>query len=98
MPELEDVTMCGICSEPFKHGEVAVQAARWWTSNAVPVHLRRVEKLWAHAVCVFAFARENRNAFRETKVKTGRSSSTRCATAAHGLTQVCHDRTRDVTG
>jgi MinD superfamily P-loop ATPase len=25
-----DITRCGICSEAFKAGEVAVQAARWW--------------------------------------------------------------------
>jgi hypothetical protein len=30
MAEQDDVTTCGICSEPFKNGEVAVQAARWF--------------------------------------------------------------------
>jgi hypothetical protein len=29
MAEQDDVRTCGICSEPFKNGEVAVQAARW---------------------------------------------------------------------
>jgi hypothetical protein len=48
---------CGICSEPFKDGEVAVQAVRRWVSNKTPAHLRRVDKFWAHPVCVFTFAR-----------------------------------------
>jgi hypothetical protein len=29
MAEQDDVKTCGICSEPFKNGDVAVQAARW---------------------------------------------------------------------
>lgn len=49
------------CSEPFKDGEVAVQAARW--SGLVRAgdllmapHVR--EKFWAHPVCLFSLARE----------------------------------------
>jgi hypothetical protein len=58
MTEHDDARMCGICSEPFKDGEVAVQAARWFLSNKTPAHLRRAEKFWAHAVCVFGVAKE----------------------------------------
>jgi len=52
-----DITKGGICSEPFKEGEVAVQAARW---RVLPPHLVPLasEKFWAHAVCVFTVARE----------------------------------------
>src|SRR5262249_21114924 len=53
-----DAMMCGICSEPFKDGEVAIQAIRRWTSDNTPAHLHGVEKFWAHAVCVFSGARE----------------------------------------
>jgi hypothetical protein len=62
MTEHDDAEMCGICSQPFKDGEVAVQATRRWTSNKTPAHLRRVEKFWAHAVCVFTVTRETEGA------------------------------------
>ena len=59
----DDVTTCGICSEPFKDGDVAVEAARWagdqfiWPPGSAPVpHIR--EKFWAHPVCLFSIARE----------------------------------------
>jgi hypothetical protein len=55
MAEQDDVTTCGICSEPFKNGEVAVQAARWGNPFIGP-YIR--EKFWAHPVCLFSIARE----------------------------------------
>jgi hypothetical protein len=67
MTEQDDAKMCGICSEPFKDGEVAVQAVRWWGSDKTPAHLRRVEKFWAHAVCVFNVARETEGPFEKHK-------------------------------
>jgi hypothetical protein len=71
MAEQDDVTTCGICSEPFKNGEVAVQAARWAGAVVPPagplmpryiidrLHTPLVcEKFWAHPVCLFSIARE----------------------------------------
>jgi hypothetical protein len=55
MAEQDDVATCGICSEPFKNGEVAVQAARWGKFFVGP-YIR--EKFWAHPVCLFSIARE----------------------------------------
>jgi hypothetical protein len=52
MAEQDDATRCGICGEPFKDGEVAVQAMRPFFSRE-----RWAEKFWAHAVCVFTVAR-----------------------------------------
>jgi hypothetical protein len=49
----DDATRCGICGEPFKDGEVAVQAMRPFFSRE-----RWAEKFWAHPVCVFSVARE----------------------------------------
>jgi hypothetical protein len=60
------VATCGTCSEAFKNGELAVQAARWGnpfvgpnmelsTEHAVSDVL---EKFWAHPVCLFSIARE----------------------------------------
>lgn len=45
---------CGVCSEPFKDGEVVVQAARYqmWNKRRIDAELR-AEKFWAHPVCVF---------------------------------------------
>jgi hypothetical protein len=59
-------TTCGICSEPFKNGEVAVQAARWRNPFVGPhgelstKHAAEDvrEKFWAHPVCLFSIARE----------------------------------------
>jgi hypothetical protein len=56
MAERDDVKTCGICSEPFKNGEVAIQAARW--GNVVnpgygPTFMKRKEKFWAHPVFFF---------------------------------------------
>jgi hypothetical protein len=61
MAEQDDVTTCGICFEPFKNGDVAVQAARW--GNVVnpgygPPLMLREERFWAHPVCLFSIARE----------------------------------------
>jgi hypothetical protein len=61
MAEQDDVTTCGICSEPFKNGDVAVQAARWGLRPTpqrpyMGNHIR--EKFWAHPVCLFSIARE----------------------------------------
>jgi hypothetical protein len=53
MAEQDDATRCGICGEPFKDGEVAVQAMRPFFSRE-----RWAEKFWAHPVCVFTVARE----------------------------------------
>jgi hypothetical protein len=73
MAEHDDVTTCGICSEPFKNGEVAVQAARCRPDIELPTNFtpeiiekldkaQRVaevrEKFWAHPVCLFSLARE----------------------------------------
>ena len=55
MAEQDDEKACGICSEPFKNGELAVQAAQWFVgpfSSDVGV------KFWAHPVCLFSLARE----------------------------------------
>jgi hypothetical protein len=85
MTEHDDAKMCGICSEPFKDGEVAVQAARWWTSNTTPApaHLRQVEKFWAHAVCVFTVARETGGAS-ETRIPRLPPEGVRRDTSATG--------------
>jgi hypothetical protein len=58
MAEHDDVTTCGICFEPFKDGDVAVQAARW--VGGVPLMAPQFvrEKFWAHPVCLFSLARE----------------------------------------
>jgi hypothetical protein len=56
MTEQDDAKMCGICSEPFKDGEVAVQAARYRVWNTYAEGL--ADKFWAHPVCVFSVARE----------------------------------------
>jgi hypothetical protein len=61
MADQDDVTTCGICSEPFKNGEVAVQAARWGLCGVVRkpyVGNHISEKFWAHPVCLFSLARE----------------------------------------
>ncbi len=56
----DDVKTCGICSEPFNNGDVAVQAARWnglvMAGHGPP--LLREEKFWAHPMCLFSIARE----------------------------------------
>jgi hypothetical protein len=66
MAEQDDVTTCGICSEPFKNGDVAVQAARWGNPFVGP-HMELstrhavsdvCDKFWAHPVCLFSIARE----------------------------------------
>jgi hypothetical protein len=66
MAEQDDLKTCGICSEPFKNGDVAVQAARCrpdielstnWLEKAQRVAEVR-EKFWAHPVCLFSIARE----------------------------------------
>jgi hypothetical protein len=52
---------CGICSEPFKDGEIAVQAAQYEMWKGQPIlgeQIRAVKKFWAHPVCLFAVARE----------------------------------------
>jgi hypothetical protein len=53
-------TTCGICSEPIKEGEVAVQGARWWglVKAGYGAPLFREEKFWAHPMCLFSIARE----------------------------------------
>ena len=60
--EQDDVRpTCGICSEPFKNGDVAVQAARWDNvpnPGYGPALRLREEKFWAHPVCLFSIARE----------------------------------------
>jgi hypothetical protein len=56
MAERDDVTTCGICSEPFRNGDVAVQAARWAGNAFVGPHVSA--KFWAHPVCLFSIARE----------------------------------------
>jgi hypothetical protein len=48
----DDATRCRICGEPFKDGEVAIQAMRPFFSRE-----RWAEKFWAHAVCVFTVAK-----------------------------------------
>jgi hypothetical protein len=73
MAEQDDVTTCGICSEPFKNGDVAVQAARCRPDIELPTNFtaeiieklekaQRVaqirERFWAHPVCLFSLARE----------------------------------------
>jgi hypothetical protein len=61
MAEQDDVTTCGICFEPFKDGELAVQVARWGSlvrAGYGPPLSREVEKFWAHPVCLFSIARE----------------------------------------
>jgi hypothetical protein len=72
MTEQDDPTRCGICGEPFKEGEVAIQAMRPLFRTHVQSYLggervgeirtpdlkRGPEKFWAHAVCVFTVARE----------------------------------------
>jgi hypothetical protein len=64
MAEQDGMRTCGICSEPFKNGEVAVQAARWSGLVRVPGQLTTYgdrysrEKFWAHPVCLFSIARE----------------------------------------
>jgi hypothetical protein len=60
MAEQDDVATCGICSEPFKNGEVAVEAARWGVLGpGHPINAPFVrEKFWAHPVCLFSIARE----------------------------------------
>ena len=57
------IPTCGICSEPFKDGDVAVEAARcsenrftWPPGIAPTAHIG--EKFWAHPVCLFSIARE----------------------------------------
>jgi hypothetical protein len=69
MAEQDDATRCGICGEPFKEGEVAVQAARCQVGAGLfrPNKQRivaevRAEKFWAHPVCVFSVAREDETA------------------------------------
>jgi len=83
MTEHDVAEMCGICSEPFKDGEVAVQAARWWTSNKTPAHLREAEKFWAHAVCVFTVATETEGAS-ETRIPRLPPEGVRRDTSAAG--------------
>jgi hypothetical protein len=61
MTEQDDAKVCGICSEPFKDGEVAVQAARY---QRIFFGLQ-ADKFWAHPVCVFAVAREEEGALSE---------------------------------
>jgi hypothetical protein len=56
MAELDDVKTCGVCSEPFKNGDVAVQAARWRGNPFCRHHVG--EKFWAHPVCLFSIGRE----------------------------------------
>jgi hypothetical protein len=59
LAEQDDVTSCGICSEPFKNGDVAVQAARWVNPLlGAPGTGLISEKFWAHPVCLFSIARE----------------------------------------
>jgi hypothetical protein len=65
MTDQDDVTRCGICGEPFKDGDIAVQTVRY------PIYARRLKRatdlrreeavensFWAHPVCVFTIARE----------------------------------------
>ena len=61
----QDVPTCGICSEPFKTGEVAVQATTWSGLVRVPSGGQFTygapysrENFWAHPVCLFSIARE----------------------------------------
>jgi hypothetical protein len=56
----QDVPTCGICSEPFNNGDVAVQAARWngLVMGGYGPPLLREEKFWAHPMCLFSIARE----------------------------------------
>jgi hypothetical protein len=57
--EQDDVTTCGICSEPFKNGEVAVQAARWCNPLlGAPGTGPISEKFWAHPMCLFSISWE----------------------------------------
>jgi hypothetical protein len=65
MAEHDDVSRCGICSEPFKDGEVAVQTVRWERAlKSLAARATEFEpglqadKFWAHPVCVFAIANE----------------------------------------
>jgi len=65
MAEQDDVTTCGICSEPLKNGDVAVLAARWRNPFVGPQELSAKlgvsavrEKFWAHPVCLFSIARD----------------------------------------
>ena len=57
----DDVTTCGICSEPFKDGELAVQVARWGSlvkAGYGPPLSRVLEKFWAHPMCLFSISRQ----------------------------------------
>lgn len=60
MAEQDDVTACGICSEPFRNGDVAVQAARWrdLVMAGYGAPLLREKKFWAHPMYLFSIARE----------------------------------------
>jgi hypothetical protein len=58
MAEQDDAKTCGICSEPFNNGDVAVQAARWVGVSFAPIAPVIREKFWAHPVCLFSIARE----------------------------------------
>jgi hypothetical protein len=69
MTEQDDATRCGICGEPFKDGEIAVQAMRPLFSTHVQrsllgekekfeIRTMKPETFWAHAVCVFTVAGE----------------------------------------
>jgi hypothetical protein len=80
MTEQDDATRCGICGEPFKDGEIAIQAMRPLFSTHVQrsllgekekfeIRTMEPEKFWAHAVCVFTVATENRRAFREAQTE-----------------------------
>jgi hypothetical protein len=62
----QDLPTCGICFEPFRNGEFAVQVARWGNPFVGP-HMELStkhavsdvrEKFWAHPVCLFSIARE----------------------------------------
>jgi len=62
----QDLPTCGICFEPIKDGEVAVQAARWSGLVRVPSGGQFTygapysrENFWAHPVCLFSIARES---------------------------------------
>jgi hypothetical protein len=66
----DDVTTCGICSEPFKDGDVAVHVARW--GSPLPLSSLRPdvrEKFWAHPVCVFSIAKETQGPAEKHKPK-----------------------------
>jgi hypothetical protein len=60
MAERDVAKTCGICSEPFNDGDVAVQAARWagLVRADYGAPLLREQKFWAHPMCLFSIARE----------------------------------------